>query len=166
MEHHRGHVSSTFFHRALINPDIVHLPPHDFLPELGRERVSSPDFWLEIRAAAGKTRKREANPGKLDRERGCCTPDLPSANAGCGDTPRFSIIYRLKPRKIAPAFKIIPNLFLRSRSFFSSNSRNNVTSNTCISFYRGEWNRLVLFESFRNFEYYLMAGGGGGAVEI
>lgn len=112
MEHQRGHVSSTFFHRALINPDIVHLPPHDFLPESGRERVSSPDFWLEIRAAAGKTRKREANPGKLDRERGCCTPDLPSANAGCGDTPRFSIIYRLKPRKIA--FKIIPNLFLRS----------------------------------------------------
>lgn len=111
MEHQRGHVSSTFFHRALINPDIVHLPPHDFLPESGRERVSSPDFWLEIRAAAGKTRKREANPGKLDRERGCCTPDLPSAN----DTPRFSIIYRLKPRKIAPAFKIIPNLFLRSR---------------------------------------------------
>lgn len=114
MEHQRGHVSSTFFHRALINPDIVHLPPHDFLPESGRERVSSPDFWLEIRAGAGKTRKREANPGKLDRERGCCTPDLPSANAGCGDTPRFSIIYRLKPRKIAPAFKIIPNLFLRS----------------------------------------------------
>lgn len=166
MEHQRGHVSSTFFHRALINPDIVHLPPHDFLPESGRERVSSPDFWLEIRAAAGKTRKREANPGKLDRERGCCTPDLPSANAGCGDTPRFSIIYRLKPRKIAPAFKIIPNLFLRSRSFFSSNNRNNVASNASISFYRGEWNRLVLFEPFRNFEYYLMAGGGGGAVEI
>lgn len=138
MEHQRGHVSSTFFHRALINPDIVHLPPHDFLPESGRERVSSPDFWLEIRAAAGKTRKREANPGKLDRERGCCTPDLPSANAGCGDTPRFSIIYRLKPRKIAPAFKIIPNLFLRSRSFFSSNNRNNVASNASISFYRGE----------------------------
>lgn len=92
MEHRRGHVSSTF-HGALINPDIVDLPfphIHDFLPESGRERVSSPDFWLKIRTAAGKTRKQTRGNWIV---KGVVVPRIYRVRRP-RFAPRFPIIYR------------------------------------------------------------------------
>lgn len=80
MEHQRGHVSSTFPLSALINPRPT--------PRIFRSsRVSSPDFWLEIRAAAGKTRKRGAKPGEIGSREGV----VPSSRI-CRRTIRHEIL--------------------------------------------------------------------------
>lgn len=163
MEHRRGHVSSTF-HRALINPDIVDLPfphIHDFLPESGRE----PCFLAGFLAgnSNGGRKNKKANPGKLDRERGCCTPDLPGAAATIrAEIPDYLSATRVKPRKIASAraFKITLRSWNgRNNDRFNFSNRKILTNffllveRFCISFYF-ERNRLVLaFFEISNYSF-------------
>lgn len=109
MEHRLGHVSSTF-HGALINPDIVDLPfpVHTRFPPRVGPRACFLAGFLAGNSNGGRKNKK-ANPGKLDRERDCCTPDLPGAAATIrAEIPDYLSATRVKPRKIASAraFKI------------------------------------------------------------
>lgn len=123
MEHQRGHVSSTVPLGS--DKSRYRRPPTRFPPRLGPRACFLAGF-LAGNSSGGKTRKREANPGKLDPWKGLLYPGFTECKRRIRQ-PRYAEILdylsvtRLKPRKIASA------LFLESFSCFL-HGRNNAAS--------------------------------------